>query len=317
MPGDWIASLQGWPTGLLVFIGVVGLIGLFVGFSGLRRVRLIEDVPTARVRSAHQGYVELHGVAASMSGEPIVAPLTQTQCCWFSYRVERQADKGWRTVQSGTSDGLFLLRDETGDCVIDPEGAEVDSRHDQTWYGDGSSLGVPGMHRMEREFGIGLKVASRVLSHTGAMSGQNTRYTERIILDGDPLYAIGQFHSVDESDLAESERIRTGEILREWKQRPDTLRERFDHDRDGVVNQVEWEDARAAAGKLAKEELAAHRRDTHVHVLRKPEGRLFLIANRDQPTLLRRLRWRARIGLGVFGLALVVLGIALAGRTFG
>lgn len=317
MPGDWLASIQDWPTGLLIFIGLIGAVALFVGFTSLRRVRLIEDVPTARVRSAPQGYVELHGAAGVLPGEPIIAPLTQTQCCWFSFRVERQAERGWRTLQSGTSDGLFLLRDETGECVIDPDGAEIDSVHSRSWFGDGSSMGIGGMHRLERKFGVGLKVATRILDHAGAMSGDRVRYTERLILDGDPLYAIGEFHSVDDSDFAESERLRAGEILREWKTRPETLRERFDHDRDGSIDQHEWEHAREVAARQAKEELAPTRRDTHVHLLRKPADRLFLIANRDQPTLIRRLRLQANLGLGGFGLVLLLLGVALGGRQFG
>ncbi len=316
MSANWLASVQQWPTGLLIFIGVVGLVALFVGFSALRRYRLIEDVPTAKVRSAHQGYVELRGVAAALPGEPIVAPLTQTHCCWFSYRVEHRADKGWRTLHSSTSDGLFLLRDETGECVIDPDGAEVDSAHSQTWYGDAGS-GVPGMHRLEREMGLGLRVATRVLSHTSAFVGDNHRFSEQIILEGDPLYAIGEFRSLDDSDFSESERARMLELLREWKANPETLRARFDHDRNGVIDQREWEHARQVAAERAREELAEARTDTHVHLLRRPRDRLFLIANREQPVLIRRLRWRAGIGLGVFGVALMLLAVAFAGQQLG
>ncbi len=318
MPVDWVVELQHWPPGLLAFIGVFGVVGLLIGFSSLRRYRLIEDVPTARVRSAPQGYVELTGTAAAMPGEPIIAPLTQTRCCWYAYNIEERSGKnGWRSVQSATSDDLFLLRDETGQCVIDPEGAEVDSTHRRTWFGNSSSLGVPGMHRLERDFGVGLKVASKVLNYSGAFLEQGYRYTERVILEGDPLYAIGWFHSLDDSDFSESERARMGELLREWKAHPETLRERFDRNRDGVIDQQEWEQARAAARKQAKEELAEARKNTHVHVLRKPRGRIFLIANREQPKLIRRLRWRAMAGFSFFGLALLIDAIALAGRHLG
>jgi hypothetical protein len=72
--------------------------------------------------------------------------------------------------------------------------------------------------------------------------------------------------------------------------------------------------ARGGARRRATEELAGARSHTHVHVLRKPQGRLYLIANREQPAVVGRLRWRARIGLGLFGLALLVEALALAGR---
>ena len=314
---EWIAGLQQWPPGLLVFTAVAGMVGLIVGFSSLRRYRLIEDIPTARVRSAPQGYVELNGTAAAMPGEPIVAPLTQTQCCWYSYRIEERGGREWRAIQSGASDGLFLLRDDTGECVIDPEGAEVDSSHSRTWYGDASSLGLPGMHRLERDFGVGLRAATRMLGYTGALLDQGYRYTERIILEGDPLYAIGWFHSLDDSDLEESERARMAGLLRDWKTHPERLRERFDRNRDGMIDQEEWEEAREAARRQARQELAGARRQTHVHVLRKPKGRPFLIANREEQMVVRRLRWKAIAGFTVFGLALLIEAVALSGRHLG
>ena len=264
------------------------------------------------------GLRRTHRDSGRDAGGPIIAPPTQTWCCWYAYNIEERSGKnGWRSVQSATSDDLFLLRDGTGQCVIDPEGAEVDSTHRRTWFGNLSSLGVPGMHRLERDFGVGLKVASKVLNYSGAFLEQGYRYTERVILEGEPLYAIGRFHSLDDSDFSESERARMGELLREWKAHPETLRERFDRNRDGVIDQQEWEQARAAARKQAKEELAEARKNTHVHVLRKPRGRIFLIANREQPKLIRRLRWRAMAGFSFFGLALLIDAIALAGRHLG
>ena len=38
-------------------------------------IRLIEDTPTAKIRSAPQGYVELEGTGKLMDGPPIIAKL--------------------------------------------------------------------------------------------------------------------------------------------------------------------------------------------------------------------------------------------------
>ncbi|RMG34437.1 MAG: hypothetical protein D6720_09515 [Gammaproteobacteria bacterium] len=237
---------------------------------------------------------------------PIVAPLTQTPCCWYSYRVERRSDRHWRTLRSGTSDELFLLRDETGECVIDPEGADVDSIHSQIWAGSANSLGTPGLHAIDRNLGPAARWVSQTLGAIGAFTGEY-RYQERVILPGDPLYAIGWFQSLDDSDWSESERARATELLREWKRRPETLRERFDHNRDGVIDQEEWEDARRAARLRAKEELAEARPNTHVHMMSRPKGRHYLIANREERLLVRRYRWQAILGFAAFfgGLSLV------------
>lgn len=297
----WIHAIAHASPPFLVIALLAAGFGLYIGFVSLQRYRLIEDVPTAKVRSAHQGYVELIGKAMMMEGEPIVAPLTQTQCCWYKFSIEERNDKHWSTVRSGSSDGLFLLRDETGDCVIDPEGAEVDTVHRQSWFASGfDSLGGPrhlrsydrAVHRSAGLFG-GLKIGLQV-------GAGDYRYTEQVILDGDPVYAIGWFRSIDDSDRAETEDLLTREILREWKKQPHTLAERFDRDRDGEITQEEWEKARRAARAQAREELSQHARNSHVHTLVKPARRQFIVSNRDQDALVRRYKWRAALGFGGF-----------------
>ena len=45
-----------------------------VSANQMAHKRLIEDMPTTRLRAAAQGYVELKGTARLFAGEPIVAP---------------------------------------------------------------------------------------------------------------------------------------------------------------------------------------------------------------------------------------------------
>jgi hypothetical protein len=310
--GDLLERLAHAPDPFLFFAAALALAACVAGFSGLRRTRLIEDVPTARVRSAPQGYVELVGTARMLEGEPIMSPLSQTACCWYSYRVERRRGKNWSLVQSGTSDGIFLLRDDTGDCVIDPEGAEVTSRHRKSWSGDGGGLGSLPVHvrlpSLGRKADLVVDLGGRLLESLGSGIG-DYRYTEAVILEGDPLYAIGQFHTLGPAEQSSTLRELTGAILREWKQQPATLRERFDSNRDGVVDAEEWERARAAAKREAARAHAEDMRRDQLHTLRRPgDGRHFLLSNLEEFGLLRRYRWRMRIG---FGLSLL-LGAAAA-----
>ena len=217
----WLDRLAQAPDGLLFFLAVLAAVGLWMGFSGLRRGRLIEDVPTAKVRSAAQGYVELIGTAQALEGEPIISPLSQTVCCWYRFQVQRRSDRQWRTEQSGVSDGLFILRDDTGDCLIDPEGAEVSSRHSRTWAGDGSSAvavhaRLPSLGRVSD---LVVDVGGGLLERLGSGIGEY-RYQESVLLPGDPLYAIGTFRSLDAGGAAASLHELTGAILREWSASP-------------------------------------------------------------------------------------------------
>jgi hypothetical protein len=248
----------------------------------------------------------------------VVAPLSQTPCCWFSYRIERRDGKHWRTEQSESSDSLFLLRDATGDCVIDPEGAEVTSRHRKTWSGDGLSWGGHPVHArlpsLGRRTDLFVNVGGKVLETLGSGIGSH-RYTESVILDGDPLYAIGEFRSLGAADQTASLHDLTGAILREWKQRPDTLRERFDTNRDGIIDGEEWESAREVAQQEAAREHAESLRRQPLHTLRKPSGRRhFLLANLEQFSLLRRYRWRARMGFTAFAVLAAAVSLMLSTR---
>src|SRR4030067_2822595 len=57
-------------------------------------VRLIEDTPTAKIRSAPQGYVELEGLGKLMDGPPIIARLTGLPCVWDRYTIEEYVATG-------------------------------------------------------------------------------------------------------------------------------------------------------------------------------------------------------------------------------
>ena len=61
-------------------------------------------------------------------------------CTWWRYKIEERRSHGAiaRLVprsESGTSTEPFLLDDGTGQCLIDPRGAEVFPGASDVWYG--------------------------------------------------------------------------------------------------------------------------------------------------------------------------------------
>jgi len=268
---------------------------LWLGLSRLKRLQLITNTPTSRIRSAAQGYLELKGIARALEGPQVIAPLTLTPCTWYSYRVQERSSGGhgrdsWRTVESGASDALFALDDETGRCVIDPEGASVIPSAKETWHGSARHGG-----RGRRHGAIGF--------------GQRYRFEERRIIDGDPLFALGHFSTVRAADGA-NRREEIAVILRDLKADRATLLERFDANGDGEIDLEEWEAARAEA----EAEVDRRHRDASVAqgfntLVRPPTRRLpFLIAARDEDTLVSHSRW-VLFGAGIPGA--VLLGCAL------
>jgi hypothetical protein len=243
-------------------LAVLALVAFYFTFRNLHRARLIEDTPTSRIRSAPQGYVELIGEAAMMAGEPVLAPLSGITCCWWRYKIEKKGDKEWRTVRSGQSDNLFLLRDETGECILDPDGANITPSDKSIWYGPnatpsaGPDRGSGAIHSKAERFGIRIT--------TNQTFGGNYRYIEETIIPGDPLYAIGLFSSIGEIDRQAMRDDMIKGRLRQWKAEHATLLERFDKNRDGKIDMDEWETVRRSAEReVTREQMQQDQQPLH------------------------------------------------------
>lgn len=271
-PGDfWV-----W----VITLAVLAAVALVAGFVFLLRAWTVEEVPTSNIRSAAQGYVKLEGHADLMPGPPIVSPLTQSRCTWWSFKVEQRVQTGrgqsWRSIEHGTSDDLFLIRDATGQCVVDPEAAEVIPATRTVWYGDepqplrGPPIG-------------GFALTSRY------------RYVEERIAPQDFIFAIGFFDTRGGNPGAWAIDQEVAQVLHAWKQDQAALLRRFDADHDGQLNDQEWENTRAAArAQVLAQEHEAQQRPA-MNVLAKPkDGRRFIISTRPEKQVVKRFQlWAA------------------------
>ena len=273
---------------------------LFVALRMFHRARLIEDMPTSKVRSCPQGYVELYGTAKWMEGPEIKAPLSGLPCVWYSFVVEEYAQHSkqkWRHVNSGVSDELFLLEDDTGTCLIDPEGAEVTPSSKSTWYGK-ERLG-PTIHTSPLD----------VLSRSIFQSGQRYRYTENRLDVYESLYAIGEFCSIG-TDYRQDIKDAALERLRELKRDKEKLA-KYDLNKDGHIDAEEWEQARQHAKRAAIEEQLTKPLAKRTHILRKPHTKKyqpFLLSSKTETQLSRRNH--------LYSIALSGLFVALIAAIF-
>lgn len=279
---------------ILVVLIVVSCLAFYFIWRSLHRARVIEDMPTARLRSAHQGYVELEGVGQLLEGPPIIAPLTGIHCLWYSYSIEQRqtrhdsrgrANNYWQTIDSGVSDALFMLDDGTGQCIIDPEGAEVIAEVQDVWYG--------------RE-----AFPKRGPSTTGGWlrgGSGDYRYREARLMPG-TLYALGWFNTVRNAPGSVDAEV--GALLRKWKLDQAGLLARFDRNGDGQIDAGEWDQARMAALQevIAQQAQRPATPDSHV-LARSPSDRQpFLLSALPQAALVRRYRRRSFAALiGTFG----------------
>ena len=282
---------------IVLALAVAGAVAAFVfGWRNWRRARLIEDAPTAKIRSAPQGFVELEGQGRLMDGEPIIAPLTNHPCLWFRYQIERKdtyhtkngTETKWVTIKQATSDNLFHLDDGTGVCVIDPEGAEITTDEKLVWYGDSQwPMSAPLL-------GGGTKL----------LASGGYRYSEWLILAGQPLYVIGQFKTIAPGQLY-SVAENTRDLIREWKQDQSKLLERFDVNKDGKIDQDEWKIVQHSAKLHAQAEFRERAKQPDIHMMIRPENgeHPYLLSVYPQDQLTRRYRLHAYLFLAGFFVA--------------
>jgi len=242
-------------TGWLIGLALMLAFSLCLWRANFRRARAVEDTPTSKIASAHQGYVELVG-AARLGRGMLAAPLTGRECVWYRFRVEKKGSKNkWVTERSGCSDTPFLVDDGSGVAVVDARRAEMIIDAGRQWI-------------------------------EGAR-----RYTEWIINEGEQVYAIGDFASEGGSNSSLDRNADVSALLAQWKQHKQTLHERFDLDSDGKVDEREWSLARRAAQREVQRRHLEILAQPVTHVLRKPDsGRPFLVSNLDSAKLGRRHR---------------------------
>lgn len=264
----------------LCFVVAVGgsLFSFYLAFRFFWRYRVMQNTPTALIRSAAQGYNEFEGTAKLMPGEPIIAPLTKLECVWFHYKVEERQSHytrhGTRTTwvlrDSGISDGLFTLLGAAGEAIVDPDDAEVTHSKMDVWYGSTPSPSA----------------GPRGFSSSSWIMGRRYQYSEKRVHNGDPVYILGNLSSIREQALPNSTE-ELAVILKRWKAFPEAILSRFDANKDGRIDAEEW----TLAVDVAKQHAAknASELDAVTSDNRKP----YLISAKRQKSLISHYQVRS------------------------
>lgn len=256
----------------LLCLASIIVLAFIAWVSALRRRHAIEGTPTARIATSAQGYVELHGEGRPLDINPLHSPLTGVACLWYRYHVEHKThDDKWELLEQAQSQTCFVLDDGSGQCLVDPQGAEILTRHCQRWN-DG-----------------------------------DYRYVEWTLLRQDQIYVLGNFvtrHASEGLDAGADVR----HLLDEWKKDQPALLRRFDLDGDGRIDQQEWALARSAARREIEKQHRELRQQPDLHLVREASASLYLISNHAPEKLARRFLWLAVFELGCFLAALGFFG---------
>lgn len=263
-----------WIGLMFAFVGSIYFLWLFV--RSVRHRRLMQDTPRSKIRSASQGYVEVAGHARALDGA-LKSPGRSRPCVWYRFRVEDtrdQRDQNWsfsldsfsRIFDLLTLDGRdaagvgvetsffsFYVDDGTGMCSVDPTQATVKSRKRDVW-------------------------------RQGHM-----RYTEELIVEGEQIYCLGDFKTVQGFSRQKAIKETARATLNEWKTDAEQMKS-FDTDGDGQIDMDEWESARGKAREQAKKEVGEDYERTEHHELVKPfdRGHPFIVSAFSEAELTKK-----------------------------
>jgi hypothetical protein len=238
----------------LIALVLIATISCFTWASTFKRARTIADIATSRIASAAQGYVEIYGRASVAAENLITSPLSGIACVWFRYWVytKDNSDREWREVSSGVSDSTFEIKDSTGNCVVDPDYAEV------------------------------IAPECRV-SYQG-----DYKHVEELLFAGS-IYVLGEFSTIGGANSVLNLKEDVSFLLAEWKKDLVNLKKRFDLDGNGEIDLQEWELARRAAIREVELQHREIRKETGVNIMRAPrDNRLFLISSLSPQKLRQR-----------------------------
>ncbi len=281
---DVIYSIFGFIAGIGIF---------FWGFSRFRRKRLIENIPTSKVRSLAMGMVELSGKAKPSA--MLISPFSETKCVFYQYDIQEYRRSGksskWVTIASGNSFSCpFYLDDGTGSVLIFPSGSEITLPMDYSFE--------TGLTRAIPENIIAFMEKNNI-SYKSWIFTRHLRFREWFLEPEETVYVLGCAKKIEvpQKDI-KNELMRRIDALKDDQKKMQEL----DTNKDGRISNEEWD---TAVAKIEKEMLSgavsnfSTENCADVCIGAGETDKIFIIADRSEKELLKNLE--SQSFLGIFG----------------
>jgi E3 Ubiquitin ligase len=154
-----------------------GPVLFWTGFGKFRLKRLMENTPTAKIRSMAMGLVEVSGQVRAKS--TVIGPFSGQSCAYWEVDVATAGRRGsWQVFHRARSGQPFYLEDETGVALVYPHDARCRVH----------------LERSEECLGVSLPdcYASYMREHRLMLWQLGMlRFRERMLEDGMHVYVLG------------------------------------------------------------------------------------------------------------------------------
>lgn len=201
----------------------VGLFLVYGGFTKWQQMRLVQDTPTEKIRSAAVGRTELKGTAEPIEdGGTIEQPFTDGECLVATYTVKEWDDDSdddggsWETIASGTLLTPFAVNDGTGRMRVEPvEDATYEFEgENQTTVRVGAGNRPPDavVDFFERQYASDDGGLLGGLLHGGPdlRGSDKRRYSQSVLPPGEDVYLLGAATPADGASGSNADRLVLG-----------------------------------------------------------------------------------------------------------
>lgn len=239
------------------------LVSAYFGFRYFKLIRFLGSVPKAKIRSAHQGYVEIIGRAKPIVAVPQYAPDTDIRCVWFEAEYVEDGGDANQLIHDCSKES-FLVDDGTGFCRIDPLEISIETKSYRS-HSSGNSSRTPGLLSV-KWIAVNQKV--------------------HVYGDFDTLYF----------DYDKNKKDMVMKKISALKGNRKSLSQ-YDTNDDGIIDGTEWQAALDAINREVDNRLDEDQRErkdkAQIHVMRPPADKShpYLVSSRSQLAVIQRYKW--------------------------
>ena len=162
---------------------IIGSMLLQSGFAKMHEFQLMRNIPRSKIRSVAAGAVEISGTIVPKN--VLTTPYSKSPCVYCLSELETYIEHGdsdsdnyseWRRIPGPSFKVPFWVKDETGQIMVDPEGAE---------------FRIPdGEFGMLKEDDTPADADDAVSENLSPKQGDR-RYVEQILAPNDPVFILG------------------------------------------------------------------------------------------------------------------------------
>ena len=304
-------------------MGVCG--GFYLFYSGFREMKIkrtIENIPTSKISTGAVGSnVEVKGQIDSEVQTAVQAPLSGRDCLFFSIQIQEEVRSRrhsfWKTLDQFYSHDGFYLNDGSGArAMVYVQGAEIKrdqspkkflTRSNRLDELPGSLTGALIEHRD--------KLKRFKWENSSWLFFNRIRFLEWCFYSDEPLYVLGYAHSGLRVNIKKRIKLKFEYFFSAKKQieQDDSLKDRFDENRDGSLNPEELERGAKILGlhnqtlqeKEEKEKVEDPKPAVKM-IFRNTPPHPFVISNMQESALVQKMNWVSVLKL--FGGPVLALG---------